>query len=61
MGRQKTIADLRVDDVTAYIDFSTVEAAGLLQLPVEIKVNRLVHLRPTYISPTTVTISIRQK
>lgn len=60
MGRQKTVTDLRAEDVTAFIDFSTVETAGLLPMKVEIKVDRLFHLQTTYISPASVTVSIRK-
>ncbi len=59
MGRQNTIVDLRSEDVTAYIDFSEVNSTGILQLPVQVRVARLAHLRPTDISPMRITISIR--
>lgn len=59
MGRQNTIVDLRSEDVTAYIDFAEVESTGILQLPVQVRVARLAHLRPTDISPMKITISIR--
>lgn len=61
MGRQNTIADLRPEDVTAYVDFSSVQSTGIAPLPVKIRVARLTHLRPTYISPATITVSIRSK
>lgn len=60
MGRQKTVADLRSEDVTAYLDFSKVEKEGLLSMPIEIKVDRLLHLQTTYISPQAVTVSVRK-
>ncbi len=60
MGRQKTVADLRTEDVTAYLDFSKVESEGLLSMPIEIRVDRLLHLQTTYISPKTVTVSVRK-
>lgn len=59
MGRQNTIVDLRSEDVTAYIDFAEVDSTGILQLPVQVRVARLAHLRPTDISPMKITISIR--
>ena len=59
MGRQKTVTDLRAEDVTAYLDFAKVEKAGLMQIPVEIRIDRLFHLQTTYINPSTVTVSIR--
>ncbi len=61
MGRQNTIADLRAEDVTAYVDFASVTNTGITQLPVLIRVARLTHLRPTYISPANITVSIRSK
>jgi len=60
MGRQKTVTDLRAEDVTAYLDFSKVDSAGLLSMPVEIRVDRLFHLQTTYVSPSKVTVSVRK-
>lgn len=60
MGRQKTVTDLRAEDISAYIDFAKIENAGLVSIPVEIKVDRLFHLQTTYVSPATVTVSIRK-
>lgn len=61
MGRRRVIANLQTSDVQAYIDFSTVNSAGLLPMAVEIDTTGLIYTRPTYISPASITVSVRKK
>lgn len=58
MGRQKTITDLVREDVVAYLDFSEIDETGLVRLTVYVDTSGLVHLRPTYISPATITVNV---
>ena len=58
MGRQQTISDLVRDDIVAYIDFEEIEEAGLARLPVYVDTSGLVHLQPTFISPSVITVNV---
>ena len=58
MGRQQAISDLVRDDIVAYIDFSEIEEPGLARLPVYVDTTGLVHLQPTFISPSVITVSV---
>lgn len=60
MGREKTINDLNREDVVAYIDFGEIEEAGLVRMDVNVDISGLLHLRPTFISPATITVSVRE-
>ncbi|MDD4460828.1 MAG: TIGR00159 family protein [Clostridia bacterium] len=58
MGRQDTINELVREDIIAYIDFAEIDEPGLNSLSVRVDTTGLAHLRPTYISPETVTINV---
>lgn len=61
MGRRNTVTSLRASDVTAYIDFSDIDQAGIISVPVEIDTGTLLYTRPTFITPSSVTVSVREK
>ena len=59
MGRRKVIIALSTDQVTAFLDFSQIEDPGLVRLDVQIDTGTLQYLRPTFKSPSTITVSVR--
>lgn len=61
MGRRKTIVNLQTADINAYIDFSDVSETGLIPIPVEIDTTGLLYTRATYISPASITVSVRRQ
>lgn len=60
MGRQNAVNDLVREDVEAYIDFEQIEEPGLVSLEVYVDTTGLVHLRPTHVSPESITINVWQ-
>ncbi|MEA4889071.1 MAG: diadenylate cyclase CdaA [Clostridiaceae bacterium] len=61
MGRKKTLSGLKSESVTAYLDFSQIDSTGLIRMNVQIDTKGLLYLRASYISPNTITVSIRDK
>jgi diadenylate cyclase len=60
MGRTKTVTGLSASDIIAYLDLSSVEQAGLTDLPVEVDTSSLSYIRTTLITPSSITVSVRQ-
>lgn len=60
MGRRNTITSLRTNDVNAYIDFSEIADVGLVNMPVEIDTGTMLYTRTTLVTPSNVTVSIRE-
>jgi uncharacterized protein (TIGR00159 family) len=60
MGRRNTIASMRTNDVNAYIDFSEITETGLINMPVEIDTGTMLYTRTTMITPSNVTVSVRE-
>lgn len=61
MGRRNTVTALRASDVTAFIDFSDIDQPGIIAVPVEIDTGTLLYTRPTFITPSSVTVSVREQ
>jgi len=59
MGRQKTINALSVNDISAFIDLSSLAQTGLQSLPVAIDTAALSYTRATFVTPSTITVSVR--
>lgn len=59
MGRQRTINDLSVNDINAYIDLSGLTQTGLQSLPVAVDTSSLSYTRSTFVTPSTITVSVR--
>lgn len=59
MGRQRTINDLSVNDINAYIDLSGLAQTGLQSLPVAVDTSSLSYTRSTFVTPSTITVSVR--
>ncbi|MDD2458236.1 MAG: diadenylate cyclase CdaA [Eubacteriales bacterium] len=59
MGRQKTINDLSVNDINAYIDLSDLAQTGLQSLAVAVDTSSLSYTRATFVTPSTITVSVR--
>jgi uncharacterized protein (TIGR00159 family) len=60
MGRQKTISGLSTANLEAYVDLATIEQTGLNTMPVSVDTASLSYLRPTLITPSTITVSVRK-
>lgn len=60
MGRTKTVASLSSVNINAYLDLSNIDQAGLTELPVEVDTSSLSYLRTVLVSPSSITVSIRQ-
>jgi len=60
MGRTKTVTNLSSADIIAYLDLSSVEQAGLTDIPVEVDTSSLNYIRTTLITPSSITVSVRQ-
>ncbi len=60
-GRKKTIADLATEDIEAYLDFANISSDGLVKLKVQIDTSGLLYIRPSYVSPSEITVSVRLK
>ncbi|MDD4682821.1 MAG: diadenylate cyclase CdaA [Eubacteriales bacterium] len=60
VGRKNTVTALRASDITAYVDFSDIDESGLISIPVEIDTGTLLYTRPTFITPSSVTVSVRE-
>ncbi|NCA99520.1 MAG: hypothetical protein EOM70_09105, partial [Clostridia bacterium] len=59
MGRQRTINDLSINDINAFIDLSGLAQTGLQSLPVTVDTTSLSYTRATFVTPSTITISVR--
>jgi uncharacterized protein (TIGR00159 family) len=59
MGRQKTINDLSVNDINAYIDLSGLNQTGLQSLAIAVDTSSLSYTRATFVTPSTITVSVR--
>ncbi len=59
MGRKKTVNDLSVSDIDAYVDLSVIDKTGLQSLPVIVDTATLRYTRATFITPSTITVSVR--
>ena len=61
MGRSMAVADLSADKVTAFLDFSVIDSSGYKRLTVQVDTGGLAFLRPTYISPETIMVLVKEK
>jgi diadenylate cyclase len=60
-ARKNIIDNLTNDDITAYVDCSQIEGIGHVQLKVMIETASLMYMKPTLISPDSVTILVNEK
>lgn len=60
VGRRNTITALSSNDINAFIDFAEINQTGLVSIPVEIDTGTLLYTRPSLITPSSVTVSIRE-
>lgn len=60
MGRTKTMTNLSAVDINAYLDLSAINQAGLTELPVVVDTSSLSYLRTELVSPSSITVSVRQ-
>lgn len=57
-GREKTISELTISDVEAFIDLAKIDSTGEITLDVEIGTTGLMYFERTKISPAQITISV---
>ena len=60
-GREKTISELTIADIEAYINLSNIHSTGEINLNVEIGTSGLTYFERSSISPAQVTISVSNK
>lgn len=59
MGRKKAVSNLRIGDVSAFIDLTQIAQTGLTTLPVSVDTSTLTYMKTTLITPSTITVSVR--
>ncbi|MDD2427828.1 MAG: diadenylate cyclase, partial [Eubacteriales bacterium] len=57
-GRTELLNDISVTDLTAYIDVSDVNQAGVIELPVEIETDTLLYTQTETVLPSSVRVNV---